>query len=242
MTSSSGQADHKEYIQNDVWQINEFSKKVDVHFNTVDRWFVRLENEGLHYVNRVQPTNKKVYDKLDLEIALYIKEYRDQKWGIDAIFSTLPKEFNLRPFPEGEEFESQLPEDPTALMKEIEDNIKSDMKQKIESQVRVEVEEKLGLYVEQIKEMQEKLIQQLPAPADKEADRQNRFNETITMHRVRVELEKEAAVEWSKKADAEKTKRVGIFFKIENTEKRMDFISDYVNSKFEQRLKEKFDK
>ena len=44
-----------------------------------------------------------------------------------------------------------------------------------------------------------------------------------------------------KKSENERTKRVGIFFKTEDTAKRADYIKDYVNEKYEERLKEKFD-
>ncbi len=40
---------------------------------------------------------KKLYNALDLEIALFIKQKRDEKWSLDAIIDLLPHQFDLRP-------------------------------------------------------------------------------------------------------------------------------------------------
>ncbi len=241
MDGMHGQTDHKEKISDNVWQINEFSRKVDVHYNTIDRWFVRLEKNGIHYVNRVQPSDKKVYDQLDYEIALYIKEYRDKGWMLDPIFETLPNEFDLRPFPEGEEVSSTKIFDSSAAFKEMEEKIIANLKDEIVDQARLQVKQEFQQSFNELIEMKEQILKSLPEPEDKAAVREKRFVEAVTFHRVRAELEKEAAAEWAKKSENERTKRVGIFFKTEDTAKRADYIKDYVNEKYEERLKEKFD-
>lgn len=241
MDGMHGQTDHKEKISDNVWQINEFSRKVDVHYNTIDRWFVRLEKNGIHYVNRVQPSDKKVYDQLDYEIALYIKEYRDKGWMLDPIFETLPNEFDLRPFPEGEEVSSTNIFDSSAAFKEMEEKIIANLKDEIVDQARLQVKQEFQQSFNELIEMKEQILKSLPEPEDKAAVREKRFVEAVTFHRVRAELEKEAAAEWAKKSENERTKRVGIFFKTEDTAKRADYIKDYVNEKYEERLKEKFD-
>lgn len=241
MDGMHGQTDHKEKISDNVWQINEFSRKVDVHYNTIDRWFVRLEKNGIHYVNRVQPSDKKVYDHLDYEIALYIKEYRDKGWMLDPIFETLPSEFDLRPFPEGEEVSNTNVFDSSAAFKEMEENIIAKLKDEIVDQARQQVKQEFEQSLNELIEMKDQILKSLPEPEDKAAAREKRFVEAVTFHRVRAELEKEAAAEWAKKSENERTKRVGIFFKTEDTAKRADYIKDYVNEKYEERLKEKFD-
>ncbi|MDH4619389.1 hypothetical protein [Brevibacillus sp. AY1] len=77
--------------------INDFAKKIGQHQNTVDGWFKQLEERRIHYVNRAN--GKKVYNSLDLQIGLYIRDKREKKWALDPIFSELPEHFELRPFP-----------------------------------------------------------------------------------------------------------------------------------------------
>lgn len=80
-----------------AWRITEFSKLVGRHHNTVYNWFNILEEKGLHETLRTQNTNEKLYNALDLEIALFIKQKRDEKWSLDAIIDLLPHQFDLRP-------------------------------------------------------------------------------------------------------------------------------------------------
>lgn len=82
-----------------AWRITEFSKLVGRHHNTVYNWFNILEEKGLHETLRTHNTNEKLYNTLDLEIALFIKQKRDEKWSLDAIIELLPHQFDLRPVP-----------------------------------------------------------------------------------------------------------------------------------------------
>nr|WP_263327111.1 hypothetical protein [Neobacillus sp. Marseille-Q6967] len=58
------------------WKIGEFASKIGRHANTIDQWFKKLEELNIHYVNRLPSTNEKIYDDLDLKIALHIKSER----------------------------------------------------------------------------------------------------------------------------------------------------------------------
>lgn len=221
----------EELFDDEVWQINDFSKKIGVHYNTVDSWFKRLEEDAnLHYIMRSKANNQKVYDKTDLQIALFIKAKRDEKWLLDAIFDSLPREL-LRPFPEGTE--NQPIVDPTVQFKEME--------AQLTKHIRAELDKTFNEKIEQLTNVHKQLLQQLPEPVDKGKERQERFDMVIAQHRVRSELEKEAAAEWNKKSEKERTKKIGLFFKTEDTERKIEFINNYVNSNFESRLKEKFD-
>src|SRR5699024_8216809 len=60
----------------------------------------------LHYISRVE--GEKVYDELDLKIAKFIIEKRNNKWSLNAIFDELPNNFELRPFPEDYENETKV--------------------------------------------------------------------------------------------------------------------------------------
>lgn len=79
-----------------AWRITEFSKLVGRHHNTVYNWFNTLEEKGLHGTLRTNNTNEKLYNSLDLNIALFIKQKRDEKWSLDAIIELLPHQFELK--------------------------------------------------------------------------------------------------------------------------------------------------
>ena len=115
------------------WRISEFKDQVGKPLNTVDNWFKRLEKARVHYVNRTEH-GEKVYDELDLKIALFIKEKRDEKWSMGAIFDELEKQFELRPFPEGEEGEN-LPVDVEVLKKQLTDEIKQAVREEFKEQI-----------------------------------------------------------------------------------------------------------
>lgn len=226
------------------WQINEFSKKVGAHYNTVDTWFKRLEDKGLHYIVRTKPNNQKVYDIDDLQIALFIKEKRDARYLLDVIFDLLPEHFVLRPFPDDKnKYAVGTPED---VYSQLELNLKKQLKQDVD-----EIEENFKRYMQEMQQIQQDILEKqqlqdtilksLPQPVDKEVERQRRFDEAVALYRVRAELEKEAAAKWMQLDEKERTKRVGIIFKTEDTNRKNTFISQYVNEHFEERLKSKFD-
>ena len=55
------------------WEIDDFSKELGKHTNTIDGWFRNLEfGRKLHYILRVNEEN--IYDELDVEIAMFIVE------------------------------------------------------------------------------------------------------------------------------------------------------------------------
>src|SRR5699024_9439720 len=89
------------------WKISDFAKKLNKHNNTIDGWFRELEIERkLHYISRVE--GEKVYDEVDLKIAAFIGEKRDNKWSLNAIFDELPNKFELRPFPKDYENKTKV--------------------------------------------------------------------------------------------------------------------------------------
>jgi len=88
------------------WKISDFVEEVKktldeekLHVNTVYGWFKKLEKENIHYISRTVDTNEKVYDELDLRIAVFIKMKRNEKWALNAIFNEIKNQFDVRPFP-----------------------------------------------------------------------------------------------------------------------------------------------
>lgn len=207
------------------WKISDFAKEVGKHTNTVDGWFKQLEEKQLHAVNRTEHAEK-VYDQVDLEIALYIKEKRDQKWALDAIFHELPKHFELRPILD-DLSTTRAPQvvDPELLKKEFE-------------KVAIEIAEK---QIKQIRDQYAELLKRLPTPKTIQEERQERVNDIITRRRIETQLEVEAINMWATKPEEERKKRVGIFRKEEDRDKRELFIKNYINEHLEERLKKEYE-
>lgn len=115
----------------EYWKISDFKDEVGKHTNTVDGWFKRLEEHGVHHVNRVH--GEKVYDTYDLEIALWIKERREKKWSLDAIIDDIKNHFEVRPFPIGEEPQTPLDMDNLKhqLVEEMRGVVKEEMKEQM---------------------------------------------------------------------------------------------------------------
>jgi len=99
---------YKFYRRGDIlyWKISDFVEEIkltlkeeSLHVNTVYGWFKKLEKERIHYISRTVDTNEKIYDELDLRIAIFIKMKRNEKWAIKAIFDEVKNEFDVRPFP-----------------------------------------------------------------------------------------------------------------------------------------------
>ncbi|WP_410985397.1 MerR family transcriptional regulator [Bacillus cereus] len=205
-----------------AWRITEFSKLVGRHHNTVYNWFNILEEKGLHETLRTHNTNEKLYNALDLEIALFIKQKRDEKWSLDAIIELLPHQFDLRPVA----LENQTNEVSTQLNLQATAEI-------IEKMVNKQIEEKIKTIESRYEEKIGNILKQLPQPEDAEAlktrQRQERLDNFIIEHRARQELRKQAEGLWNSKPDEERIKKVGWFKKEEDLAKKQLFIEQYIH-------------
>lgn len=123
---------------NEFWQLTAFSKKVDMHFTTINVWFDTLEKKRIHYVNRRSDVNQKIYDTLDLKVGLFIKEKREAGWNLEGIYGTLidSPPFELRPFPVDykEEIETSISKD--FLFAELSSYVQREIKLALETQQR----------------------------------------------------------------------------------------------------------
>ncbi|GAB6461365.1 TPA: MerR family transcriptional regulator [Bacillus cereus] len=226
-TTENGEETTKNFIHEDAfekaWRITEFSKLVGRHHNTVYNWFNTLEEKGLHGTLRTNNTNEKLYNSLDLDIALFIKQKRDEKWSLDAIIELLPHQFELRPVsPENQtsEVSAQLNiHEAAATIEKI-------------------VEQKLELHLQSIEmeyraKFEEAVRSALPEPEDpetlKERQRQERLDNMIIQHRARTELRKQAEKEWNTLPEETRIKKVGWFKKEEDLARKQLFIESYID-------------
>lgn len=216
------------------WKISDFVEKIresiqeeKLHINTVDGWFKKLEEERIHYINRTEETNEKVYDELDLQLAIFIKNKRNEKWSLGAIFNELKQKFDLRPFPiEDKKSTNEL------QVVDIEN-----LKEKLMTDLRDTFEEVAAAQVADLKNHYEILLKQLPQPKSKEEEKEERFQEMVARRRVESQLEDEALDIWSTKPENERFKKVSLFRKEENRDERDRFIKNYVNKHFADRLR-----
>lgn len=214
------------------WKISDFVEEIkqhleiqNLHINTVDGWFKRLESDRIHYINRTEDTNEKIYDELDLKIALFIKKRREEKWSLTAISNDLHNFFELRAFPKNEVISEQH-------VVNIED-----VKVQITKELRKTFEEIATTKLEEMKNHYEKMIHSLPKPPSLEEQKEQRFQEMVIRRRVESKLEQEANLEWSKLPDTERLKKVGLFRKETDIEKRNQFVRTYVDKHFEDLLR-----
>ncbi|HDR8053262.1 MerR family transcriptional regulator [Bacillus cereus] len=222
MESNNTNSSHEDTFEK-AWRITEFSKLVGRHHNTVYNWFNILEEKGLHGTLRTNNTNEKLYNTLDLEIALFIKLKRDEKWSLDAIIELLPHQFELRPVSP----ENQTSEVSTQLnMQEAAATIEKIVEQKIQMHLQNIELEYQGKFEEAIRAV-------LPEPEDpeklKERQRQERLDNIIIQHRARTELRKQAENEWNTQPEETRIKKVGWFKKEEDLARKQLFIENYID-------------
>ena len=71
-------------------------------------------------------------------------------------------------------------------------------------------------------------------------ERQKRISNMITQKRVESKLETEALELWQQSPESERMKKVGFFRKVEDKEKKEQFIRVYINNHFEERFKQEY--
>ncbi|MCU9612380.1 hypothetical protein OEV98_02235 [Caldibacillus lycopersici] len=214
------------------WKISGFTDELkrivgeEISSKTINKWFHSLEKEGIHYINRTEETKEKVYDELDLQIALFIKGKRKENWLLAAIFQEIKEKFPVRPFPE-------------KLVDNLSNHVNpSIFQEKLIKELSSAFQEVAATQLEILKNNFENQIQrQLPYPKSIEEDREKKFQEMVLRKRIEYGLELEALKFWNGKPTTERLKRIGWFRKEEDIAKRDAFVREYVFTHFENRLR-----
>ncbi|RBW67892.1 hypothetical protein [Bacillus taeanensis] len=206
------------------WKSSDFAKLIGKHPNTVANWFKQLEARGLHYIGRTQ-NNEKVYDELDLEIARHINEKRGEKWALNAIFENVKEHFELR---SPGEYVQNTNTPQTQNMETI------------KNEIMTAAQEIANTQVQEVKEHYEKLLRSLPQPKTAEQEREERIAEMVRIRKIETELVEEAQRIWALEPEIERMKKGSFFGKEEDQIKRDQFVRDYVNRHFEDRIRKKF--
>ncbi|MDE3841098.1 MerR family transcriptional regulator (plasmid) [Bacillus methanolicus] len=224
-------------MEEQFFKISDFATKIGKHVNTVDGWFKKLEEQHIHYINRIN--NEKVYDQLDLKIALFIKQKREQKWSLDAIFEDLENHFDLRPFPIEEEPKNNVL-DLNVIKRQIAEEVRKGIEEAAAAQlkeIKDEYDKMMMQYMVQVEEQYKKIMKHLPDPEDSKKTRQQQITDLITRRRVESILKREALELWEQKPESERLKKVGLFSKIEDVNKRDRFIEEYIDQHFEEYMR-----
>jgi hypothetical protein len=220
------------------WRMSDFVEEVKLtlkedklHVNTVYSWFKKLEEKQIHYISRTVDTNEKVYDKLDLQIAVFIKKKRNEKWALNAIFNEIKREFDLRPFPV-EDMETT----------NVAHNNEPDaLNNKVLEELRSSLEEIAASQFSEVKSQYQEILKKFPDSKSREEEREDRFKEMVARRRVEYQLEKEAEIAWATRPEEERLMKISWFKKVENQEERNLFIKAYVHKNFENRLRKELD-
>jgi hypothetical protein len=236
-------------MEKDWWQITEFAEaisktlqekfndpKAGVHYNTVDKWFKALETKRIHYVNRAG--GEKVYDKQDLYIGCFIAEARrDNRYRLDVIYENIPKQLDVRPFPEEFQDETTVTVDEGLIQRRVMEGLNKYLAQEFNV-----YEEKMQIQINKMisEGVQKSVEQMLPAPVSKEEERAKRMDDTITRMRIEMKLEELAIKEWELLPETERTRKAGFFRKEEDLIKREKFIRTYKKENLAKVLEEAF--
>ncbi len=224
------------YMRGDIlyWKISEFVEEIKLtlkeeklHVNTVIGWFKKLEEERIHYVSRTLDTNEKVYDELDLRIAIFIRMKRKEKWAIKVIFDEIKNEFDVRPFP------VEIMETTNVVHNSDTNALNSRLLEELKSSLR----EMAAAQFSEVQSQYEEILKKLPDPKNREEERENRFKEMVARRRVEYQLEGEAQMIWTTKPEEERMEKIGWFKKVEKEEERDLFIKEYIDKNFENKLR-----
>lgn len=236
-------------VDKDWWQITEFATEISkvlketfnddtysVHYNTVDKWFKAMEENGIHYVTR--KNGEKVYTTLDLHIACFVAEARKSgNYRLEVIYRNVPNNLEVRPFPKDSRGsgiilnEEGMVITKEEMMKEMMDEVMASVKGMATS---VEFQQMLS---EQIQQQVKSL---LPQPPSKEEERAQRMDDVITRTRVERLCEEKAIEEWDKLPEEQRMKKAGWFRKEEDYIKRDNYIRAYKKEHLHRMLEEAY--
>lgn len=207
------------------WKIGRFAQKIGKHQNTIDNWFKKLEEERIHFVNRVG--NEKVYDELDYQVAQFIKQRRERGWALQAIFDELPHRIPVRDTPTTEEVKEEF-----------------ERINQLEKKVQEYMETITNAIEQQQRRQQQMLEEEIRALREKE--RFERLNMRLTEITLEKKLKEEAEKKWDGLDDSEKYIKKGVlrtlfFGKEVDLEKKQKFIETYIQENIVEKLKEEFE-
>lgn len=207
-------------VSNTVWKLAEFTNvinelfekkyniELNVTLNTLNNHFRKLEDQGIHYLNRMN--NVKICDMLDLKIAEFICAKRSKKlqnvvWQLPQIYDEVGRVFECR---------KEEDVDMIGNYNENSDIVK----------LFAELEEKI------LKAVQENLLENNKQLSIELKGNEKALNESVVhFFELQRQYKKEAIELWEQKPKTDRF--TGLFFKTENLKARDEFIEEYIENK-----------
>jgi DNA-binding transcriptional MerR regulator len=212
-----------------AYTINEVSKIIDIPAGTIRQWEKTVE--GILNIPR-DDKGSRYYTDFEINTLNNIKAMRDKGLSFEVIKDVLNhSEANLNvPIPSVPVMSQSEAIQTIQNLQTTIQTLAQRMESIIEESVRKEVSKISEGFVEGMTRL-------LPPPKDPHSERQERLTEVITRRRIETQLENEAIDLWSKLPDAERMKKIGVFRKEENRDKRDQFVKNYINLHFEVKLR-----
>lgn len=227
-----------------VWTISDFSELLNTqykeesgetftaHRNTIEKWFKELEAQKIHYIRRIG--ERRMYDRLDLEIGIKVMDMRSKGVKIEIIGESLPKLVEVRDFPS--DYDAEYNEGSFELverrfndyLEQIGEQIKklSETREEIVQEVLTKVRSQEEKTVSQVRDIVQKALPKPETEEEKERQQNSLMDEML---QYRLSKEEEAIAEWNKLPLEDRTVKVGFFGKrIEDWNSRDKFIRKYL--------------
>ncbi|KZE68026.1 hypothetical protein AWM68_17810 [Fictibacillus phosphorivorans] len=232
-----------------IYTIKEVAERVGVSTNTIRNW--EKEMQDVLVINRDTNQNR-YYTEEDIQNFNKIDELKGeglQFQAIRKIFSTFKSSVRTQQpnnYPTIHEKGTQV------TLEQIEESNKKLVEnllmifenrfQQLENSTKLLTDgDTVNEQFKQVSKEISNLKQILRENKSPEQERRERLEQTLTTKRVETKLKKLALEKWNQKPADEKTKRVGLFRTEEDTQKREDFIRDYIDEHFESEIKKQYD-
>lgn len=216
-----------------AYTVNEVSKLIDIPAGTIRQWEKSLE--GILHIPR-DDKGSRYYTDFEINSLTNIKSMRDKGLSFDVIKEVLNKSEAVTTIPiSSVPVMSQSEAIQTILT--LQNTIQS-MAERMEGIIAESVRNEVTRLSEGLIEG---ITKQLPPPRDLIAERQERVTDMITRRKVENQLEEEALHVWLKKPESERLRKLGLFRKEEDRDKRDLFVRSFINEHFEERLRKEYD-
>lgn len=215
-----------------AYTVNEVSRILEVPAGTIRQWEKSLE--GILHIPR-DDRGSRYYTDFEINTLNNIKSMRDKGLSFDVIKDVLNKSESVPSVP----ISSVPVMSQSEAIQTIQNlqNVIQGMSERMESIIAESVRKEVSKLSEGLIEG---VTKQLPPPRDPLSERHERVTDMITRRKVENQLENEALDLWLKKPESERLKKLGLFRKEEDRDKKGLFIKNYIDQHFEDRLMKEY--
>lgn len=202
------------------------SERLSVSTDTLRSWSLRLESFGVKF--KRNDRKQRIYFEKDIRAFKNMKELLDLQQPLDDVSKIISEKIKNAIFDK-----PQMENNAQITLSVIEENnaqiTLEEIKKVIMEIATTAVDEKIHFFRN---EQQHYITKQ-------EEDTQKQFNEIMLNRRIETRLEERASQEWKLLPEYKRTVKAGLFGlkRIENAEKRNDFIKRYVDLHYEKELR-----